>query len=250
MFDTHAHYDDRQFDDDRAELLNRLFSSGITGIVNAGTNKDTSLFSYELSKRYKNIYFTAGVHPEHSPDCGNFEEWLVPLLCAEKCVAVGEIGLDYHYDTPRDAQIAVFRRQLALAEVYGKPVVVHDREAHRDCLEAVADYPKVKGVFHSFSGSAETAEILVKAGWYVSFSGVVTFRNAEKTVKAAAAVPTERLLAETDCPYLAPHPHRGKRNDSGYMELTVRKLADIKGLSFETMENILNENARRLFYIS
>ncbi|MDD4125374.1 MAG: TatD family hydrolase, partial [Eubacteriales bacterium] len=161
MFDSHAHYDDPKFDNDRHELLKRLFTSGVTGIVTAGTDKDTSYASYELSKQYKNIYFTAGVYPEYAPTCGNFEEWLQPLLSTEKCVAIGEIGLDYHYDTPRDAQKTVFRRQLELASQYDMPVVVHNRDAHGDCLDIVLDFPGVRGVFHSFSGSAETAAELV-----------------------------------------------------------------------------------------
>ncbi len=198
---------------------------------------------------YTKQIFTAGVHPEDAPSCGNFEEWLLPMLSTEKCVAIGEIGLDYHYDTPKDAQMAVFRRHLAIAAEHGMPVVVHDRDAHKDCLDAVLEFPKVKGVFHSFSGSAETAAELVRAGWYISFSGVITFRNAEKAVKAAFAVPLDRILTETDCPYLAPHPFRGQRNDSLYMEFTVMKLAEIKGVTYEKMESITTENANRLFGI-
>lgn len=249
MIDCHAHYDHPKFDPDREELLKSLFSAGIKGIINAGTDKATSLFSHALSERFPNMYFTAGVHPEYAPACGDFETWLAPLLQMEKCVAIGEIGLDYHYDTPKAPQKEVFYRQLAMAVRYDKPVVIHNREAHEDCIAAVGEFPGLKGVFHSYSGSAKDAESLAQRGFYISFSGVVTFHNAKETARAAFAVPVEKLLAETDCPYLTPHPHRGKRCDSGFMKWTVQKLADIKGLSFDAMEKALSENARRIFAI-
>lgn len=250
MFDSHAHYGDDRFEADRHEVLKNLFSSGLSGIVEIGTDRKTSFESFELAKKYENMYFAVGIHPEFAEQISGVREWLPRLAEDEKCVAIGEIGLDYHYDTPsKEAQTAAFEAQLCLAEELGKPVVIHDRDAHGDCLEAVKRHPNVKGVFHSYSGSAEMAKILIKLGWYISFSGVLTFKNAVKTVEAASVVPTERLLCETDCPYLAPHPFRGQRNDSLLMAKTVEKLAEIKNVSFSEMERITTENARVFFGI-
>ncbi len=250
MFDSHSHYGDDRFEADRHDVLKGLFASSVSGIVEAGTDRKTSFDSRELSRQYENMYFTAGIHPEFAEQINEGVEWLKELAKDEKCVAIGEIGLDYHYDTPsREAQLKAFEAQLRIACELDKPVVIHDRDAHGDCLETVRRYPEVKGVFHSFSGSAEMAKVLVKLGWYVSFSGVVTFKNAVKTVEAASVVPVERLLSETDCPYLAPHPFRGQRNDSSLMAKTVEKLAELKNTSFEEMERITTENALAFFRI-
>ena len=251
MFDSHSHYGDERFDEDRHEVLKRLFASSVTGIIEAGTDKKTSFEAFELSEKYDNMYFTAGIHPEFAEEINEVREWLPGLLKKEKCVAIGEIGLDYHYDTPpKEVQIKAFEEQLRIAGETGKPVVIHDRDAHGDCLDMIRRHPEVKGVFHSFSGSSEMAKVLVRLGWYISFSGVVTFKNAVKTVEAASVVPLDRIISETDCPYLSPHPYRGQRNDSLLMAKTVEKLAEIKNVSVSEMEYITSRNAKELFGIS
>jgi len=252
LFDTHAHYDDKRFNDDRDELLTELFGSGtVYAILNCGCSIGSSLSSVELAKRYKRIYAAVGIHPHNAAktteeDLKKIEE----LLSEPKVRALGEIGLDYHYDfSPRDVQKQVFYKQLEIAKKTGVPVIIHDREAHADCVEAVLAYPEVRGVFHSFSGSAETAKVLQKAGWYLSFSGPVTFKDARKTVEAVAATANDRLLVETDSPYLTPVPHRGKRNNSGYVKHIIEKIAEIRGESYEFIETLTRENAKRFFGI-
>lgn len=247
MFDSHAHYDDVLFDPDRETLLDELFSSGVRGIINAGTNKTTSLFSLSLSEKYKNMFFTAGVHPEHAPDCAGFEDWLLPLLSKEKCVAGGEIGLDYHYDTPKEPQKNVFIKQLETAKGLGKPVVIHCRDAHQDCLDILRGFSGVRGVMHSFAGSPEMAELLLGMGFYISFSGVVTFKNAKKSKAVAETTPLSRLLCETDSPYLTPHPFRGRRNNSAFLEYTLKQIAEVKNVGFEELKQITFDNAKELF---
>lgn len=247
MTDIHAHYDDTKFDADRDALLSKL--DGIT-IINAAVDRETSLFAARLAEKYPNIFFTAGVHPENAADAGGFEEWLLPLLTHPRCVGIGEIGLDYHYDDPlRDIQKDVFRRQLDIAVKTDMPFVLHDRDAHADCVSEVLSRGGIRGVFHSYSGSAETAEILVNAGIYISFSGVITFKNAVKPSEACLAVPDGLLLAETDCPYLAPHPFRGSRNDSSYLKYTLEKIAAVRGTSVENIEKLTDANAAKLFGI-
>ena len=251
MFDSHAHYDDKQFDEDRQQLLEYLFENGVSGFLNASSDIESSKSSIALAHKYENVYAAAGVHPHEAANVS--ESWLEELdeLCNdEKVVAVGEIGLDYHYDfSPRDVQQKVFDAQMAFAERRGLPVIIHDREAHGDTVATIDRFPNVKGVLHSFSGSYETAAYLVKKGWYISFSGSVTFKTAENLRAAVKAVPLDRVLCETDAPYLAPVPLRGKRNDSVKMQHTVEKLAEIYGISFEEMKNICRENAYRLFRI-
>jgi len=247
MTDIHAHYDDTKFDTDRDLLLRSL--SGMK-IINAGCDKDSSLSAMRLAEKYDNVYFTAGVHPEYAALCANYEEWLIPMMRHPKCVGLGEIGLDYHYDEPpKDIQKQIFHRQLDLALSLGIPVVIHDRDAHQDCVDAVISRKGIKGVFHSFSGSAETAKILRKAGIYISFSGVVTFKNAVKTVEACKAVDDGGILVETDCPYLTPHPYRGKRNDSSFVKYTLERIAEIRGTTTEQIESITDANATALFGI-
>jgi len=251
MFDSHAHYGDAAFGEDREELLKTLFAGTVEGIVEAGTDKESSYAARELAHKYDRLYFAAGLHPEYAEQYEDLENWLPELLTDEKCVAIGEIGLDHHYETPaRDVQRRAFEAQMRLAAVTGKPVVIHDREAHAECLEAVRAFPGVRGVFHSFSGSAETAKELVERGWYVSFSGVVTFKNASKAVLAAQEVPLGRILTETDCPYMAPHPFRGKRNDSSLIRYILEKIAQIKGVSYEEAERVTARNAREFFGIA
>lgn len=252
LFDTHAHYDDRRFNEDRDSLLKELFDSGaVYGILNCGCSVGSSISSIELAKRYKRVYAAVGIHPHNAEK--TTEEDLIKiekLLSEPKVCALGEIGLDYHYDfSPRDVQKQVFYKQLEIAEKNNVPVIIHDREAHADCVEAVLAFPEIKGVFHSFSGSAETAKVLQRAGWYLSFSGPVTFKDARKTAEAVAATANDRLLVETDSPYLTPVPHRGKRNNSGYVKHIIEKIAEIRGESYEFIETLTRENAKRFFSI-
>lgn len=252
IFDTHAHYDDGLFDADRGEVLSALFESGcVCAVVNCGCDLKSSAASLELAHRYDGVFAAVGVHPHEAEKAADSDfERIAEMLSDEKAVALGEIGLDYHYDfSPREIQKAVFERQLAMAERLSVPVIVHDREAHADCLEAVLRHPTLRGVFHSFSGSAETALILQKAGWYVSFSGSVTFKGAKRLAEAAAAVADDRLLVETDCPYLTPAPFRGKRNHSGYIRYILERLAEIRGESYGFLETATRENAKKFFGI-
>ncbi len=247
MTDIHAHYDDERFDGDREELLSSLKD---VKIICAGCDIHTSNRAKELAETHENIYFTAGVHPQFALECGDFDAWLPPLLAHPKCVGLGEIGLDYHYDEPpKEIQKKVFYRQLDMAALLDIPVVIHDRDAHADCVDAVISRKGIRGVFHSFSGSAETAKILRKAGIYISFSGVVTFKNAKKTIDACLAVDDGGILTETDSPYLTPHPFRGNRNDSSYIKYILRRIAEIRGDTYEHIEQLVSENTKALFGI-
>lgn len=250
MFDTHAHYDDRHFDEDRDVLLNNLFSSkGVKNILTVGCDIATSQNAIALAERYEQIYAAVGLHPQEAADASeDYIEQLEQLLKHKKVVAIGEIGLDFYYnEPPKELQRKVFLEQMQLAERTGFPVIVHDRDAHAECIQMALDFPKVKGVFHSYSGSAESAKILMKAGWYISISGVVTFKNAAKMPEVVRIIDEDKLLVETDCPYLTPHPFRGKRNDSSYMIYTINKIAEIRGCTPEYIEYITAENAKRLF---
>lgn len=252
MFDSHAHYDDRLYDEDREELFTHMFGTeGVTGVVTIGCDVKSSLNALQIAEQHPEIYAAVGFHPEYAEQVNpaSLAE-IEGLLQHPKAVALGEIGLDYHYETPpRDVQQEAFRAQLALAEKIGCPVIVHDREAHGDLLTILREFPAVRGVVHSYSGSAEMAKVLLAMGWYISFSGVVTFKNARQAVEVAEMVPADRFLTETDAPYLTPVPFRGKRNDSGRMRYTVQKLAEIRQVPFETVEKQAEENARRLFRI-
>ena len=252
FYDTHAHFDDGRFDEDRDILLPELYRQGITLINNIGTDLESSRTSIALAEQYPFIYAVVGAWPGNVGDMT--EEDLAEYKAMtrhEKVVAIGEIGLDYHYDdVPREIQKHWFDRQLALAAELDMPVVVHEREAHGDAMELVRKWAdRVTGVFHCFSGSAEMALELVKLGWYVSFTGVVTFKNARRALEAAAAVPMDRIMIETDAPYLAPVPYRGKRNHSGYVPKVAEKIAEIKGLTAEDVANITMENGKRFFRI-
>jgi len=251
VFDSHAHLDHRRFDEDRDTVIASLQEHGVTGVMNVGCDLTSSMKSLALAKRYPFIYAAVGSHPD---DAHNFTDATLAMyrsLCQEEKVkAIGEIGLDYYYDdNPPEVQKVCFIRQMELAEELSLPVIIHDRDAHGDTLEIVRRFPKVRGVFHCFSGSKEMALEVVKLGWYVGFTGVLTFKNARRALEAAEAVPLDRLLIETDCPYMAPEPHRGKRCDSSLVPLTLAKLAEIRGLSFEEMARITTENAKRLFDI-
>ena len=252
LFDTHAHYDAEQFDADREAVLSALPGRGVSLVVNPGCDLPSSRAAAALSERYPFLYAAVGYHPENcAPYTDEDLEKLQALAARPKVVAIGEIGLDYYWEEnpPREFQQMVFRRQMALAEELNLPVIVHDREAHGDSLAIVKEFPKVRGVFHCYSGSAEMARQLVDLGWMISFTGVLTYKNARKAVEAALAVPMDRLMIETDSPYMAPVPHRGKRNDSGYVLHVCEKLAELKGLTVEETARITLENGRRFFGI-
>ena len=252
FYDTHAHFDDKAFDGDRDELLREIHRQGISLINNIGCDLASSLSSVALAEKYPFIYAVVGHWPGHTGTMTEADlEAYRELSRHEKVVAIGEIGLDYHYeDTPRQVQKYWFDRQLQLADAVGKPVVVHEREAHGDAMEIVRKWAgKVPGVFHCFSGSAEMAKELTALGWYVSFTGVITFKNARRALEAVEAVPMDRIMIETDAPYLAPVPYRGKRNHSGYVPKVAEKIAEIKGLSVEEVAAITMENGRRFFRI-
>ncbi len=250
IFDTHAHYDDAAFDADRAALLEALPEQGVRAVVTAAVDPDSARRTLALCRRYPGFLFGAvGVHPEavgQAPD-----EWLreIYTLSADPaCCAIGEIGLDYHYEdgAPREVQREWFRRQLALAQERNLPVVIHDRDAHEDTLKILEEY-KPRGVVHCFSGSVEMMRQLTGWGLYIGMGGVVTFKNARRAVEVAAAVPADRLLLETDAPYLAPEPCRGQRNHSGMIAHTARRLAELRGETAEDLCQQTYENACRLF---
>ncbi len=259
-FDSHAHYYDGRFASETEEgadkLIGALLSSSVSYIVNVGTSPSTSREAIEQAKRHVNMYTAVGIHPYDanfllSDMKSAIEETESLVKSAEsKCVALGEIGLDYHYEGyDADLQKRYFEAQMSLAERLSVPVIIHDRDAHADVMEILRKFPKVRGVMHSYSGSAEMAEELIRLGYYISFSGTLTFKNARKAPEVALAVPRERVLIETDAPYLAPHPHRGKINHSGYLEYTNARLSEIWGISEEECAELTEENARRFFGI-
>ena len=249
LFDTHAHYDDAQFDSDRDTLLSAMPDNGISLIVNASSNPTSAEASLKIAGKYPFVYAAVGVHPHDTGimDSGTINR-LEQLLTNPKAVAVGEIGLDYHYDySPRDVQKQRFRDQLELAKGIHMPVIIHEREASRDVLDILGDYPDVTGVFHCYSGSWETAKLLLDRGWYLSFTGVITFKNARRSHEVIEKMPRDRIMIETDCPYLAPEPMRGRRNSSLYLKYVAQKLGDILGLSFEEIAALTMDNGKRFF---
>ena len=249
IFDTHAHYDDESFDEDRLTLVDNLLKSSVSEIINVGTKLDTSKKSIELSKKFDNVYASVGIHPLYTK---NLEEDyisnLVELCKNEKVVAIGEIGLDYHYDDSAPAQVQkrIFEEQVILANKLDLPIIVHDREAHHDTLEILRKN-KPKGVVHCFSGSVEMAKEIIDLGMCLGFGGVVTFKNAVRPLEVLKEVPIDKILLETDAPYMAPVPYRGKRCDSSMIKFVAKKIAKIKQT---TMEEILNKtriNAKKVF---
>ena len=250
IFDTHAHYDAEGFEADRDAVLSALPEAGVGLVLDPGCDLPSSRAAVDLAERYGHVYAAVGIHPE---DCAGFREEdlteLRQLLKRLKVVAIGEIGLDYYWaeNPPREFQQTVFRRQLALAEELNVPVIVHDREAHGDCLAIIREFPAVTGVFHCFSGSPEMAEELLKLGWYLGFDGPVTYKNARRAPEVAAVTPLNRMVVETDAPYMAPVPVRGRRNDSRNLPYVLEKLAEWKGVTPEEMTRLTWENGRRLF---
>ena len=249
IFDTHAHYDDPAFDLDRDALLISLHNSGIGCIIDPGCDLKSSLAAAGLAEKYDFVYFASGIHPENLPSDPNAElNGIAELSMHKKCLAIGEIGLDYYWDKSRvQEQKNIFEAQLRLALEVNKPVIIHDREAHGDCLEIIKKYPGVRGVFHCYSGSAEMAAELLKNGWYLGFDGPVTYKNARKTLEVLEICPLDRILIETDSPYLSPVPLRGKRNDSSNLRYVIEKISEIKNISTEELEAKTFSNARTLF---
>ena len=251
IFDTHAHYDDERFDADRDELLRALHENGVSGIINCGCDVRSSKFSRELSEKYDFVYFAAGIHPQevdgYKPEDLELTEALTEH---EKCVAVGEIGLDYHYGAESAGrQRELFEAQVRFAAERGIPVIVHDREAHEDTFDILKKY-RPSGVLHCYSGSVEMAKEVLKLGMYIGIGGSVTFKNARRPVEVAAMLPEDRLLLETDCPYMSPVPFRGKRCSSDLIAYTAEKIADIRGTDAQHIIDAARENAKALFNIS
>ena len=253
IFDTHAHMDDRAFDTDRDTLLPQLNREGVALLMNPGCSLASSQAAVALANRYNHVFAAVGSHPDAADEVNEDVLERYRCLCREnpKVKAIGEIGLDYHYeDIPREIQKRAFRMQLELARELGLPVIVHEREAHEDGMKLAAEFPEVTGVFHCYSGSLEMAKWLIDRGWYIGFGGVLTFKNARKAVEVAANIPLERIVLETDCPYMAPEPYRGKRNDPGKLNRVAEKLAQLRGLTQEEVEAITLENGKRLYGIT
>ncbi len=252
IFDSHAHYDDESFNEDREQLIEELKDNGVVGILNCGASLEGARASVKFTKQYDFFYAAVGIHPEYA-DILNDDviEELRSLAKESKVKAIGEIGLDYHYDgnPEKKVQKDAFIKQMKLAQELKLPVVIHDREAHEDTLNILKMFPEVIGVVHCFSGSVEFAKECIKLGYFIGFTGVVTFKNAKKAVEVAREIPMEKILLETDCPYMSPEPYRGKRNRSDYIEYIAMKIAEIKS---ETAINVKNQailNTKKLFNI-
>lgn len=250
LFDTHAHINDPAFDEDREEILLGMQDKGVGMVMNVGCCLESSLDCIRMAEKYPFIYASVGTHPDSADEVDDTVIAQYRKLCAEneKVRAIGEIGLDYYYETvPREVQIRAFRMQMELAREIGMPVIIHERNAHDDGMRVVKEFKDVTGVFHCYSGSAEMARQLVDMGWYIGFTGVLTFKNARKAVETAQRIPLERIVLETDCPFMAPEPFRGKRNDPGYLYRMAERLAELRGISIEEVHAITTENAKRLY---
>lgn len=250
IFDSHAHYDDEAFDVDRDELIKELHENGVVGILDCASSYESIDKVCELTEKWDFIYGALGIHPENANEFNEevMNEIKEKIKANKKIIAVGEIGLDYYWDEnpPREVQREVFRKHMELAKELNLPVVIHDRDAHEDTLNIMKEYPEVKGTVHCFSGSVEFAKECLKLGYYIGITGVVTFKNAKKLVKVVKEVPLDRLLVETDCPYMAPEPNRGKRNKSDYIEFIIEKIAEIKEIDPKQLNIQVNENFKRL----
>lgn len=255
IFDSHAHYDDEQFDGDGDELLQSLPSKGVCAVINCASDLKSSATSAELSEKYPFFWCACGVHPHEAEkelktaDINEIEKRIVNFTEKKKCVAIGEIGLDYHYDfSPRELQKEIFELQLKLSKELDLPVIVHDREAHEDTMTLLKKY-RPKGVVHCFSGSVEMAREVLKLGMYIGLGGAVTFKNAKKPVAVAAATDIDRILLETDCPYMAPVPFRGTRCSSDMIAYSAQTIASVKNMDVQTLVDAATENTKRLFGI-
>lgn len=249
LFDTHAHYDDPRFENEREALLASMPSQGVKYITNVGTDLDTSLLTLDLTRRFEHVYGAVGYHPHEAKDATDERlDRIVALLSEPKIRALGEIGLDYHYDlSERNIQREIFARQLDIASQLDVPVIIHERDACADVMDILRASKVRKGVVHCYGGSRETARELLDMGFHISFTGVITFSNARRAYEVVPYIPSDRIMAETDCPYLTPVPFRGKTNHSGYLKYTVAKMAEMRGVSFEEMADITTLNAK-LFY--
>ncbi len=251
LFDTHAHYDDEKFALDRYDVIEKAYRSGVSYIINAATDIKSCEESLAFARKYEYVYVAVGIHPH---EVGKVDENTLSIIAQlakeDKVVAIGEIGLDYYYDTaPREIQKHWFAQQINLARDLKLPIIVHDRDAHQDSMNIIKDNKanEVGGVFHCYSGSVEMAKELLNYNFYISVGGALTFKNAKKLVEVVRWIPMDRLLIETDCPYLTPEPHRGKRNDSSYVRFVAEKVAQIKQLSFEEVAEVTLGNAKKLF---
>ena len=252
LFDTHAHMNDPAFDADREQLLASFPEQGVGLMVNIGCSLESSYDCSAMAEKYPYIYATVGSHPDSANEVNDDVLEAYRKLCKQnpKIKAIGEIGLDYYYeDIPREIQKKAFIAQLELARELNLPVVVHERDAHQDGMDIIRQFPDVTGVFHCYSGSAEMARQLTKLGWYIGFTGVLTFKNARKAVESAQAIPLDRIVIETDCPFMSPEPFRGKRNDPSRVRFVAQKLAELRGITPEEAERITYENGKRLYRI-
>ncbi|MCI1944912.1 TatD family hydrolase [Clostridium luticellarii] len=249
IFDAHAHYDDEQFDKDREKIIEELKNNNIVGVLNCGSSMEGSRVSVKLAEKHRIFYAAVGIHPEYADkcDCNTLKE-LKELTKSKKVRAIGEIGLDYHYEEnpSKNVQKSVFIKQMELAQELNLPVIIHDREAHEDTLNIIKQFKDVIGEIHCFSGSVEFARECLKLGYYIGFTGVVTFKNAKKVINVAKEVPLDRILVETDCPYMTPVPFRGKRNRSEYIQSIIGKIAEIKGLSIDNISKATISNIKCL----
>lgn len=254
LFDTHVHVNAEQFNGDLEDVIERAKEAGVDNMVVVGFDRPTIIRAMELIETYDFMYAAVGWHPVDAIDMTEDDlQWIEELSNHPKVVAIGEMGLDYHWDkSPKDVQMEVFRKQIRLAKKVGLPIIIHNREATADIVNILKEEEasRVGGIMHCFSGSAETALECINMNFYISLGGPVTFKNAKKPKEVAAAVPLERLLIETDCPYLAPHPYRGKRNEPSYVKLVAEQIAEIKQLTIEEVSQATTENAKKLFGIN
>ncbi|MGN1401626.1 MAG: TatD family hydrolase [Bacillus sp. (in: firmicutes)] len=253
LFDTHAHLNAEQYTEDLEAVIDRAQAEGVSRMVVVGFDRPTITKAMQLTEQYPFIYAAVGWHPVDAVDMTNEDlAWIEELAANPKVVALGEMGLDYHWDkSPKEIQKEVFRKQIALAKKVKLPIIIHNREATQDIVQILKEEgaEEVGGIMHCFSGSAETAKECMKMNFFISFGGPVTFKNARNVKEVAADIPLDRLLIETDCPYLTPHPHRGKRNEPSYVKLVAEELANLKGLSFEELADITTKNAKKVFGI-
>lgn len=251
IIDTHAHYDDEQFDEDRTKLLEELKEEGVIGIVNCASSYESIDKTIDIVNKYDYIYGALGIHPENADEFSEnvLEEIRTKIVNNKKIIAIGEIGLDYYWDEnpSRGIQQNALNRQMELARELSLPVIIHDRDAHEDTLEIIEKFPEVIGIIHCFSGSVEFARECIKRGYYIGIGGVSTFKNSKKLKRVIEDIPVDRILVETDCPYMSPEPFRGKRNKSSYIKYVIDKIAEIKNIEVQELNRIINNNSRNIF---